>query len=480
MTTEEFIQKAKAVHGDKYDYSHVVYVNSRTKVCIICPKHGEFLQTPDSHLRGHGCSKCYYERNSENNSDWTYERCYAEAQKYKTKTAFNKGSHIAYNRANYKGWIADYKWFVRNFVLEGGKRKIWTKEVCFKEAQKYKTKKEFQQSNSSAYSIACKNGWIVDYDWLVDKRIDIIKDRIDCVYAYFFKETNAVYIGRTIRKRDRDYQHIFTTDRDTVAKYAKELGLPVPSMLILEESLTLKEGQAKEDYWKNYYAAQGFTLLNKAGTGVGIGSLGSIGYGKWTKNTCYEEAKKYTSRSSFELANGSAYEAARKRGWLKDYTWFEELKTPKAHWTYDRCFEEAQKCKTLKEFYRKFEKPYRVALKRGWIKDYTWFIQPKPKIKWTYEACMEKAKTCRSKIEFETKFPGAINVARKNNWLKDYTWFKRPAAQNIKWTFETCQIEARKYLSRGEFAKRNKAAYLKSWKNGWLDKLFPNKRKEVL
>jgi hypothetical protein len=42
LTTEEFIAKAKAVHGDRYDYSKVEYVNASTKVCIICKKHGEF------------------------------------------------------------------------------------------------------------------------------------------------------------------------------------------------------------------------------------------------------------------------------------------------------------------------------------------------------------------------------------------------------------------------------------------------------
>ena len=57
-TTEEFIEKARKVHGDKYDYSKVKYVNAKTKVCIICPEHGEFLQTPNSHLSGQGCSKC--------------------------------------------------------------------------------------------------------------------------------------------------------------------------------------------------------------------------------------------------------------------------------------------------------------------------------------------------------------------------------------------------------------------------------------
>lgn len=58
LTTEEFIEKAKKVHGDKYDYSKVVYVNNRTKVCIICPEHGEFWQVPNSHLNGNGCSEC--------------------------------------------------------------------------------------------------------------------------------------------------------------------------------------------------------------------------------------------------------------------------------------------------------------------------------------------------------------------------------------------------------------------------------------
>lgn len=41
-TTEEFIQEAKQIHGDKYDYSKVNYINAYTKVCIICSKHGEF------------------------------------------------------------------------------------------------------------------------------------------------------------------------------------------------------------------------------------------------------------------------------------------------------------------------------------------------------------------------------------------------------------------------------------------------------
>ena len=61
-TTEEFIKKARKVHGDKYDYSKVKYVKNNTDVQIICPIHGEFLQTPSSHLNGSGCPKCGIEK----------------------------------------------------------------------------------------------------------------------------------------------------------------------------------------------------------------------------------------------------------------------------------------------------------------------------------------------------------------------------------------------------------------------------------
>jgi ribosomal protein L36 len=57
-TTKEFIEKAKEKHGNKYDYSKVEYKNNKTKVSIICKKHGDFKQTPDSHLRGGGCPTC--------------------------------------------------------------------------------------------------------------------------------------------------------------------------------------------------------------------------------------------------------------------------------------------------------------------------------------------------------------------------------------------------------------------------------------
>ena len=59
-TTEEFIEQSKKIHNNKYDYSKVEYINYDKKVCIVCPIHGEFWQSPDSHLQGCGCAKCSY------------------------------------------------------------------------------------------------------------------------------------------------------------------------------------------------------------------------------------------------------------------------------------------------------------------------------------------------------------------------------------------------------------------------------------
>lgn len=70
LTTTQFIAKAKAIHGDKYDYSLVEYIRNCTKVKIICKVHGVFEQTPLNHLMGKGCAKCYRPNASINNDEF--------------------------------------------------------------------------------------------------------------------------------------------------------------------------------------------------------------------------------------------------------------------------------------------------------------------------------------------------------------------------------------------------------------------------
>ena len=70
----KFIEKAKIIHNNKYNYSNIIYKNVNTKVDILCDKHGIFKQTPSSHLTGCGCNKCSYELRAKNRLNKTFYR----------------------------------------------------------------------------------------------------------------------------------------------------------------------------------------------------------------------------------------------------------------------------------------------------------------------------------------------------------------------------------------------------------------------
>ena len=65
MSQEAFIARARAVHGDKYDYSKTVYQDMRSKILVVCPRHGEFWQRAQSHILGNGCPECKHEKHIE-------------------------------------------------------------------------------------------------------------------------------------------------------------------------------------------------------------------------------------------------------------------------------------------------------------------------------------------------------------------------------------------------------------------------------
>lgn len=64
--TKTFISKAKKKHGNRYDYSKVVYLSCREKVVIICRNHGDFNQNPSQHLTTSGCQTCANQKTTAN------------------------------------------------------------------------------------------------------------------------------------------------------------------------------------------------------------------------------------------------------------------------------------------------------------------------------------------------------------------------------------------------------------------------------
>lgn len=96
-TTEEFISEAKLVHGNKYDYSKVEYINSSTKVIIVCKDHGEFHQKPTNQLQGKGCPSCANEKLSKErilSQDQVIQKCISvHGDKYTYKLEDYKNYH---------------------------------------------------------------------------------------------------------------------------------------------------------------------------------------------------------------------------------------------------------------------------------------------------------------------------------------------------------------------------------------------------
>ncbi len=91
LSLDVFIQRASKIHNDKFNYSLVQYINTRTKVKIICPVHGVFEQTPNGHLKGRGCKQCALLKRKENRN---HLRC-------TTKKFIQKAKHIHGTKYNY-------------------------------------------------------------------------------------------------------------------------------------------------------------------------------------------------------------------------------------------------------------------------------------------------------------------------------------------------------------------------------------------
>lgn len=84
-STEEFIKKAKKIHGDKYDYSLVDYKNAHSKIKIICKHHGEFNQQADSHLKNNGCPMCCCSKGEEKIRNWLIENKFSFIEQHRFK-----------------------------------------------------------------------------------------------------------------------------------------------------------------------------------------------------------------------------------------------------------------------------------------------------------------------------------------------------------------------------------------------------------
>lgn len=171
ITQAEFIEKAKIIHGDRYDYSLVNYKQSKEKIEIICKKHGKFFQSPNSHLNGNGCKKCGIEFNSDcHKISWDEDEVNILKECYPTTAIkvivstnkLNKTTSQIRRKANALGLKKSLQ-FKQNICINRNKTILGrdlTYELVKDIALKYNTRGEFQTKDCSAYQTARRAGYL--------------------------------------------------------------------------------------------------------------------------------------------------------------------------------------------------------------------------------------------------------------------------------------------------------------------------------
>lgn len=311
-TTEQFIKDSISVHGNKYDYSKVEYINAKTKVCIICPEHGEFWQTPNQHQQGSGCPKCAGLRIT--TEEWIKKAKEIHGNKYDY-------SKVEYRGSKEKVCIIcpEHRefWQIPNNHLNGvgcyecwKKENFWTYEKCYNMAKQYLFKIDFFLEKTQAYNKARKEGWLDKFDWLLTKTDNGDKRTI---YAYEFSD-GAAYVGLTNWPEHRDYQHRWNKGNSSVYDYSINNNIEIPIIKILEENVNSNNAGNVENKWIKFYQNNGWKIINK----VKGGSLGATQGKKYNKDIILEETKQYKNQEEVYNKNRPLYNAMRKFRLVKE------------------------------------------------------------------------------------------------------------------------------------------------------------------
>ncbi len=92
-TIQQFIEEAKNIYGDKYDYSESVYINTDSKINIICKIHGVFFQRASAHLYGNGCKKCAQDKDKKTRDEFILESYNIHGDRYDYSLVDYKTAH---------------------------------------------------------------------------------------------------------------------------------------------------------------------------------------------------------------------------------------------------------------------------------------------------------------------------------------------------------------------------------------------------
>ena len=307
LTLDDFIKKARNVHGDKYDYSSSVYTGADNKLEIACVKHGKFLQTPHNHLKGTNCPSCgasvskpeiklvdfirsFYKgeiiTNSKNiippmeldifvpslNLAIEFNGSYWHSERFK-----DKNYHLhKYNLCKEKGirLISIWEWeiiknkdkienFIKNLILE--KKKLFARKLEIKEVD-VKSQREFFKHNHLQGYVPCTYAFgLYKDDELIQLMTLRVKSKKDKLYEIgrLATKTGFTVVGGTKRL----FKHLLSlVDYETIISYNnmdKFTGDTYESLGMSFESISIPYGWIRNNEYLPRYATQKSKLIRQ-------------------------------------------------------------------------------------------------------------------------------------------------------------------------------------------------------------------------
>jgi hypothetical protein len=189
LLISEFIEKANKVHNNFYDYSLMNYINTKTKIKIVCPVHGEFQQNPEKHMIGQGCPKCRYVKSG--NKKRKSHEYFIEKLKSKGYFPDNFNYLTEYKKSHEKIKIQCKKC---DFIFEQTPTSHLEGSGCPKCAGRNKTILDFIQSSEKIH------GDKYDYS-LLEKKNVLEKQKIICKKHGIFEQNISEHIlGKGCKK----------------------------------------------------------------------------------------------------------------------------------------------------------------------------------------------------------------------------------------------------------------------------------------
>lgn len=403
FTTADFIEKAKEVHGEKYDYSEVDYTNQRTSVEIICPIHGKFSQIAQHHMNGSGCPKCGREREV---TKWTDDELRKEALKYDVYSDFINLSPSAYQTAKKKRTPQ----FLEDITKHMSKTTRWTDDALKNEAAKYKTRGEFQKNNPVAYTTSLRRGILDDISSHMEKAGN---KYLRYIYVYEFPD-NSVYVGLTFNLDERNRSHM-TQPSSSVYQHMISTGFK-PKIKSISELLDKDKASEIEREMVKKYQSEGWKILNKAKAGaLGGDTL------KWTDEALKNEIKKYRTFNDFITKSPSAYNALKKKGsdYLQNLT--KDLERVVVRLSDKELEDIASRYNDKMSFIKQEPKAYSQSIRKG--KDFFNRITSHmiaKKIKWSDDMLYKESQKYKNRTAFSKGNPSAYVLSRTRGLLNKF------------------------------------------------------------